>query len=326
MDLHSDACYEPPPGPPPLLTHAQISQLIEHGWMHLDLSLNLKQLHESLSHSASKFFSLPQTEKERQYPQAQGTELGYYVVPDEKEYLTLRHSSSSPSLPPSCQELESYAAATWSTTAGLLYRVLADLSRALCIPLAAWGPILDGCMSLPSSIEEATPSLLRLFRYEPTSGIATPHRDNGLLTLCVGDEKGLEVWQESASHVGGESCGSNAPKGAWIDASGPTLLVGSALYYFSAGRATAANHRVVGSPKGRNSIVFALRPSTRHHIDTSPFGGEGVWDLKLIWKRMSEGRINVNAQKQIREKKAEERRRAVNAKVSSLSADNSTGG
>ena len=207
-----------------------------------------------------------------------------------------------------------------------MYRILADLSRALGIPLPAWDPILDGCMSLPSSIEEATTSLLRLFRYEPTSGIATPHRYNGLLTLCVGDGKGLEVWQEGASDVAAEGCGSDAPKGGWVDASGPTLLVGSALYYFSAGRATAANHRVVGNPNGRNSIVFALRPSTRHRIDTGPFGGEGVWDLKLIWKRMSEGRINVNAQKQIREKTAEERRRAANTKVSSLSADNSNGG
>ena len=307
--------FEPPAGPPPVLAPEQLAHLMEQGHLPLTLSPHLSALHASLSTAARDFFAQPAPTKESQYPPSQGTELGYYHVPDEKEYLTLRHRIS-PAGEPS-QRLESLAAKAWSAIAALLYRVLADLSRALGVPLGAWELILDGCLTLPASEGETTPSLLRLFRYEPESGVAVQHRDNGILTLCVGEQKGLQVWQRAEGASTGDSAGQDGEgdgvkpaKGEWKDAVGPTLLAGYALYYLSAGRVRAGNHRVVANPEGRSSIVFALRPSTRHWVDLSPFGGEGAWDMGLIWKRISEGRVNVNAQKELREKKARERRDA----------------
>jgi len=142
-----------------------------------------------------------------------------------------------------------------------------------------------------------TPTLLRMFSYLPATGIAEEHRDLGLLTLCVGTGKGLEVWEGPEDN------------GRWIPAQGPCILAGRTLRYLSNGKIPAAMHRVVGNPDGRTSIVFALRPSTRGQVQLGPFGGWGYLQGWEIWDFIKDGVRNINATKDIQEMQREEQRR-----------------
>ena len=318
--------YVPPPLPPPLLSGEQVEHLAHHGHLPVKLPERLLGLHRDLQAASKNLFDLQLGVKQQLLPASHGTELGYYHVENEKEYVTFRHGDQAKAGLESLREgkhdaqivakiedirneLEALVQKLWLHTAAYLHRMLIDLSKYIGVDPSAWDPVLDGCLALPPSVEQATPSLLRTFLYEPDRGVASSHKDNGLLTLCVGNEKGLQVWRDDADGeeiYGDPQTHAHSPhqpprRGCWEDAQGPTVLIGTTLQLLSTNRLAAGGHRVVANPVGRQSIVFALRPSIRHVIDLEPFGGEGTWDMKALWKRITTCRVNVNAQKEIRD-------------------------
>ncbi|KAI4114450.1 MAG: hypothetical protein LQ345_004770 [Seirophora villosa] len=296
--------FQPPPHPPPLLDETQVLQLANKGYLALDIPKPLSTAVSELFDHTRDFFTLSTSDKQSRYPSAEGTELGYYQIPREKEYLTYRHCPSISSRTP----LDLAAASLWSLAAPFLHRILSDLSLALDIPLSAWDPLLDGCLSMPNGPQETTPTLLRLFNYFPASGAAERHTDTGLLTLCIGTAPGLEVWSP-ASSSSATNFGSS-PEGDWISAHPhPTILVGKTLQWLSNGRLVAGPHRVVASSEGRQSIVFALRPSLRRrYFDLNPFGERSVVDLVGVWGQIRGSVFNVNAQTAIRTEQKERMR------------------
>jgi isopenicillin N synthase-like dioxygenase len=282
----------PPSHPPPLLSEAQIIALARQGHIPLELPPALDSLYTSLSNAASTFFDLPQENKTSTYAPANGTELGYVFIAGEKQYISFR------SLKQPDTELEKLAAQAWLETYNLLYRILGDLAWAMNMNHEAWDRVLDGVSPMPGKLEDATPTLLRMFRYEPDTGIAERHTDLGLLTLCVGDAEGLEVLVKDED---GEE--------QWIDYGRSTLLVGQTLRILSGNRVRAGVHRVVGNSEGRCSTVFALRPSTKHEIDMTVFpDGQGTMHMGDLWKTIWKGAYNVNAPKAVREKQKERKR------------------
>lgn len=274
--------FRPPPGPPPLLSGDELKVLAKQGWIALPSNPGLLEDYSALSKSVTAFLDKDCEEKAKLYPKAEGTELGYYYVENEKEYVTLRSTVHAES------DLELHAAKVWQGTATVLQRIMVDLARALDGPANIWASLLDGCLTLPEKQEDITPSLLRLFRYFPGSGFAARHVDLGFLTLCVGDGRGLQVLDRRQN--------------VWIDAPGPTILVGETLRVLTCGMVQAGEHRVVENPKGRSSIVFALRPSLRHDIDLGNFCGDGIVPSRLFWDRIYNSKFNINATKDIRER------------------------
>ena len=275
MADNDNSTYKPPFYPPPLLTESQLCTLSYQGHLSLHLPSELSGLIAELSRVAINFFAQSTEFKTTTYPPSHGTELGYYNIPSEKEYLTLRYSRNDVD-----SELERLVASTWSSIASLLHRVLVGMSHMLGIYPEAWNSLLDGCLAIPESIAQTSPTLLRIFQYQPNFGTADRHTDTGLLTLCVGSEPGLEVWQKSINEEGSN-------RGQWVDVEGPTILTGRTLRLLSSNRVTAGLHRVVGNPTGRGSIVFALRPSTRHELDLSQFGGSGSVSVSDLWSAIS---------------------------------------
>ena len=289
MNPHS---FNPPSHPPPILDRNQVLHLAQSGSLALDPPSNLQACLQDLLQRSREFFKQPTFTKEAQFPTAQGTELGYYRVENEKEYLTFRHHYNGDS-----RKALSIAAATfWKSAASFLFRILCDLSAALDIPLPVWDPLLDGCLCMPPSTFQTTPTLLRLFDYLPGTGTAEKHTDTGLLTLCIGTAPGLQVWNPSDS-------GPTLSGGAWTDVgTHPIVLVGKTLHWLSAGRAQAGLHRVVPNAGGRQSVVFALRPSLRHPtLDLEPFGEPSVVDLVGVWNGIRGSVFNVNAQRKIKD-------------------------
>ena len=152
----------------------------------------------------------------------------------------------------------------------------------------AWESILDGCLSMPSSRQESTPTLLRTFNYLPNPGTAEQHPDLGLLILCVGLGKGLQVLVRVRNMFSSAQ---------WIDVKGATLLVRQVLRTLSGNRLRTGLHRVAAHPGGRQSIVFALRPLLRHdHADLALYGGEGTLSMSELWAEIRASRFNVNTQ------------------------------
>ena len=290
--------YQPPPHPPRLLSDIDIRSFAKQGHMNLFLSHDHAVLAEKVFASAEDYFDQEDSIKREKYPQAQGTELGYSLLDSEKEYLTLRASSSDTQDP-----LEVLSTQLWRTTATLLHRILVDLSHAMDIDPSAWDPLLDGCLAMPTRQQDMTPTLLRIFNYFPDSVTAGRHVDNGLLTLCISAEPGLQVLDMSPGSASGDGSGPEA----WRDVEGATLLAGSTLQVFSRDRIRAGAHRVVGNSEGRRSLVFALRPSLRHpRVDLTKFGGEGETDIRELYRGIKENRHNVNAPKELREQQKRE--------------------
>jgi isopenicillin N synthase-like dioxygenase len=168
-----------------------------------------------------------------------------------------------------------------------------------------WDDILDGTLTMPAAEDQMTYTLLRLFRYFPTTGVvAEPHTDLGLLTLCVGDRGGLEVLDRTRS---------TDDHPVWIDAASEaqtqteqqtqtaTILVGQTLKALSNETFNAGIHRVVGNPEGRHSVVFALRHSSRHDVDFGLFGGEGRVRASELWRFIEVGKVNINTVKKRRD-------------------------
>lgn len=278
--------FLPPPQPPPLLSDDQILALARNGWLPFTLPEHLQTGLSALSQASKDFFDKPATAKAELYPQAHGTESGFYPVENEKEYVTLRcrvHAGS---------RLEDLAAQLWSDVAALFHRILSDLAREMDLPHTVWDSLLDGCLDLPPNSDQMTPSLLRLFQYYPGSGFAAKHTDLGFLTLCVGDGRGLQVMEEGSDKK-------------WVDADGPIILAGDVLRILSGNRIRAGLHRVVENPDGRSSIVFALRPSLKHPVDLSQFGLEGVISSDELWSKIKSSKLNINATKEVRERQRE---------------------
>jgi isopenicillin N synthase-like dioxygenase len=291
--IDNEALPPPPSLPPPLLSEAQILSLAQQGHLQLPLPPHLRALYTQLNRSAANFFALPAAAKSTIYPPI-NTELGYVDIPNEKSYISFRAQTTH-----STTELESLAAEVWRETYTLLYRILCDLAWAMDTTPAVWDKIVDGVSPMPTSLEDATATFLRVFRYEPTTGIAESHADLGLLTLCVGEGQGLQV--RAKDPESGEV--------SWIEYSEPTLLVGKTLRALSGGRVRAGVHRVLGNENGRNSTVFALRPCVKHEIDMTQFpGGQGVVHMGELWRQTWMGAFNVNASRQVREKQKERQR------------------
>lgn len=282
---------EPTASPSKLLDQGDIDHLIRQGYLCLDLEARLADLCRSLFVLSETFLAYQDDTKQALYPKSQGTELGYYSIGGEKQYVTLRHAISRATGAEgseSAAQLEAVAAALWKRSAELLMSILHQISDALEISNEAWAPMLDGCLELPKTAAEMTPTLLRLFKYLPSTGVAEEHLDLGMLTLCVGGGKGLQV--------------KGPDKGSlWQDVEGPCILTGRTLHMLSGQEVTPGLHRVVGNPDGRSSIVFALRPSTRNPIPLESFGGEGVVPGEEMWQQVQHGVRNINATKDTRD-------------------------
>ncbi|OAP60224.1 hypothetical protein AYL99_05226 [Fonsecaea erecta] len=303
MGDNGDFIYSPPPGPPPLLSKEQLLHLIRQGWLSLPLPETLAQTTADLFQTSARFFDLPDQEKTELYPSKSGTEFGFYTVPNEKDYITFRcriHSAhgsslSSPQLP-IVQALEDKAARAWQEGALLLWRILCDITRWSDLDLSIWNDLLDGTLTMPASEEEMTFTLLRVFRYLPATGFAEKHTDLGLLTICIGDSGGLEVLDRL------KSTDENL---VWVDSGAKprtaTILVGQTLKALSNGVLSPGIHRVVQNPNGRNSVVFALRHSSKHPVDFGLFGGQGLVSASDLWKSIQVGKVNINSVKERRE-------------------------
>ncbi|KAL9600656.1 MAG: hypothetical protein Q9179_003139 [Wetmoreana sp. 5 TL-2023] len=272
--------FAPPTHPPPILDNDQLTRLARTGSIPIDFSTPLTTSMHELFALLHGYFDESLSSKKSLFPTAEGTELGYYNVANEKEYLTFRHQDPSAS----ATRLTHTAAKFWASAASLLHPILYGLSKSLNIPLAAWDPLLDGCLAMPSSRLEATPTLLRLFNYFPNAGSAECHTDTGLLTLCIGTASGLQVWEPSRD-------------GQWTDVgTQPTVLISKTLQWLSGGRLRAGVHCVVAKPEGRQSIVFAMRPSLRNPmLDLRPFGEPRMVDMAAIRKEIRGSLFNVNA-------------------------------
>ena len=285
--------FLPPTEPPPLLDPEQIKFFAIQGWLPIDIPRHLQSALKELSAAASNFFDLSFDEKRSTYPSSRGTECGFYHVPEEKEYLTFRHDVYANSV------LEERVRFAWNQIAHLLLRILCDLSRAAFLSTSIWDSLVDGALNMPyngSSLDVNT-TLLRLFRYYPTNGYAEPHVDIGLLTLCVGEGKGLQVWDRLQSPPD------------WLDAEGPTLLIGAFLRKLLGNHVASGLHRVVGNPQGRTSTVFPLRPLMEGNLDLSKFGMEGIVETKDLFQRVKDSRYNINATKDVREQQRKARER-----------------
>ncbi len=301
MDAEGDFSCTPPPGPPPLLSEHQMLQLAQQGWLSLTLTEDLANTAADLFKSSSDFFNLPDEEKVDCYPPKSGTEFGYYSVSAEKEYITYRcrvqtaHPSHRKGAPP-LQQLEDTAAKVWQQCASVLFRILCDLARWSHLDLSVWDNILDGTLTMPDSEVRMTHTLLRLFRYLPTTGSAEMHTDLGLLTVCIGNRGGLEVLDRIQS---------TDDKPVWVSPASEsrtaTILTGQTLKSLSNGTFSPGIHRIVGNPEGRNSVVFALRHSSRHDVDFGLFGGDERVPAAELWKFLEIGKVNINTVKQRRD-------------------------
>ena len=102
------------------------------------------------------------------------------MPPGEKEFLTLRHrpppaagiSDHAEKSAKGCdakqlQALQDTVASVWRDTAQLLRRALGDVGARLSLSPGAWDPLIAESLQLPQTAEDATPTLVRIFRYEP---------------------------------------------------------------------------------------------------------------------------------------------------------------
>lgn len=288
--MNDDRDIAPPWHPPPMLSAQETEYLITQGHLSVAIPATLQDNLTKLINLGNDFFSHDKDTKLAKHPPSRNTESGYYDVADEKEYVTFRSITSAEK----ASEFDILAQQTWQASAALLCRILYDLSTAIGIPYEAWTPLLDGCLQIPEGdVDDSLPSLLRVFKYMPDKGFAGKHTDNGILTLCDGRDKGLQVWVSTSGDA------QSASQGFWKDAEGPTVLVGDTLRVLSYSRIPAARHRVVKNEAGRNSIVFALRPSLRAaELDLSPFGEPGN-SVNPAWfyKQMHSRKKNINQRK-----------------------------
>ncbi|KAF2482046.1 hypothetical protein BDY17DRAFT_325542 [Neohortaea acidophila] len=281
--------HSPPPGPPPLLTEQEASFLSRQGWMPCILPEPLRSELDCISTEAATFFRQDHATKSAIYPPRNGTECGYYVVPDEKEYITFRHRQHDDSA------LESHVRAAWKLAANLLRRVLYDLSTFHGFDPTVWEGMIQGCLELPSNDAnlDTDISLMRVFQYHP-NGLAEQHTDVGLVTLCVGGDDGLQMVDHTKT-----------PK-VWTSARWPVILIGEVASALMRGKAQAGVHRVVKNAAGRGSVVFTLRPCLKGTIDLKRFGGEGLVNVRDLFYKIKAEKHNINATQDLREQQRQE--------------------
>lgn len=295
----------PPQGPPPLLSEDQLLDLARQGWLEIALPESMTGAISALLRDSDSFFTHPPAIKKELFPQKQTTEFGYYEVKHEKEYVTFRCRTQQSNTitrdeKSSAMNLELSTARIWSEAGTILHRILCDIARASELDPKVWDAILDGTLEMPVSEELMSYTLMRVFRYLPTIGTADEHTDLGLLTMCIGDRHGLQVCDRINSLDSGLQ---------WVNASEGAdhamILVGQTLKMLSNGSLNAGIHRVTGNPLGRNSIVYALRHSSRNPIDLALFGGDECIRPEELYKVMGVGKVNINAIKDTREKQRE---------------------
>nr|POE48808.1 hypothetical protein CFP56_38905 [Quercus suber] len=292
MAHEDDREYLPPQGPPPLLSADAIRHLAVNGWLPLDLDEHFLLALLKLLESSTAFFNQEYETKHTLYPPARGTESGFYHVPDEKEYLTLRYQADAD------QELEGCAQHVWQLAAALLHRILGDISRAGGFAVSAWDTLVEDTSSMPKEpaviVNDDVLTFLRLFHYYPGGGVAARHVDLGLLTLCVGSGRGLQVLDQT----------SDPPR--WVDAEKPTVVVGDFLRMLLKNRVRAGVHQVTSNAEGRTSIIFGMRPCLKHETDLMAFNGSGIVNTRQFYDRIKRSRFNVNATKDVREQQRQE--------------------
>ncbi|KAF2766969.1 hypothetical protein EJ03DRAFT_277114 [Teratosphaeria nubilosa] len=284
--FQKDQDIPPPWEPPPTLAPQQIQHLAHQGWLPVELKPQLLAELEKLSQASAAFFERHPCEKRAMYASSLGTEKGLYHVEGEKQYVTLRHHVHPGSA------LEKHAKEVWRQAGNFLHRILCDMSRAAGYDVGGWDHLVRGSLNMPeddSDMQDVL-TLMRLFRYYPTAGIAEQHVDIGLLTLCIGNGKGLQVldWTDKKN-----------PK--WVDAMGPTVLVGDMARALMLNQFRAGMHRVVSNPAGRSSIIFALRPCVKEPTDLTEFGGKGTVDTMEIFYKIKGSKYNINATHNIRQ-------------------------
>ena len=282
--------FAPPDHPPPLLTDHQVIQLAQEGHLQISLPPSLAESYSRLAKvAASEFFSQNVANKKSLYPAFKNGEVGYVNLPEEKEYVTFRCSKFSDS------EIEEVLQEAWRGTAQLLYRILVDLTRPVDSH-AFWKPLVESSLRIPPTFDENTLSFVRLFQYLPDSGAADSHTDSGLLTLCMGQGQGLQVWSpKQGSREGQQSTW------AWEDAQGPTILIGVTLRRLLGNRVRSGLHRVVSNPNGRSSAVFALRPNIAQKVNLGGDGHDFRIDMKNMWAEIIGKKYSVNAPKPVRD-------------------------
>ena len=299
----------PPQGPPPFLSEEQLLDLARQGWLEIALPESMTAAIPGLFRDSDSFFANPTLVKKELFPQKQMTEYGYYKVEDEKEYVTFRCRTSTNSTRrdhdsgeggASAVNLEASTATIWSEAGKILHRILCDIARASELDPDVWDAVLQDTLEMPASEQGMSYTLMRIFHYLPATGKADVHTDLGLLTLCIGDRRGLQVCDRVKS---------SDDELQWIDASEGTnraiVLVGQTLKMLSNGALSAGVHRVNGNPLGRRSIVYALRHSSRNQIDMARFGGEGCIRPEELYNVMGVGKVNINAMRHTRNKQRE---------------------
>ncbi|OAA65471.1 2og-Fe oxygenase family protein [Niveomyces insectorum RCEF 264] len=318
----------PPARPPPLLAASDLAHLCTHGYIGLDLPPHLRAGYDRLLAAADAFFAWPLDAKLPYRPgggpgrhlgpvcSPTNTERGYTHLPGEKEFLTLRRSMTH--VPPVGGGTEDRPEQNGRDR---------ELDRELDLDLAA----------AAAPVWRDTAHLLHRILADPGGGGAEPHRDLGLLTLCVCWGEGLQVRPrpvgDDPAVVGPVDPSSSPPPPppppvdatadtatGWVAAPRVTIMTGNTLSVLSSRRIPAALHRVVvdpteaaaattttttiptaHDPPARRSIVFALRATTAGAIDLAAFGGYGTVEAQALYDGIRRQRVNINAGKETRE-------------------------
>ena len=265
-----------------------------------------------------QFFDLPEKSTHKtDYKASSGSaasEEGYSDLPGEKSIMTIKTASRCPTI------LRRQAETAWNLTGALLNGTISKIASSLGLDLNVFAPFVDPCRALQP--EEATPTLLRMFRYHrPQSGEPTlnaeKHKDLGLLSLVVGHSPGLEVLDQSTGQWNAIEDEEFVPKDAKQRSGGltATLLSGETMALLTRGRFKAGVHRVLCAPDPGNpyrfSIVFALRPAVAP-VYTDRFESNIVGRFPsqermngqssaLLFKRIMSSHWNVNVVKDLRE-------------------------
>ncbi|QIX00294.1 hypothetical protein AMS68_005811 [Peltaster fructicola] len=290
MAAHQEDHHVPPPGAPPLLNRAQVIELCSNGWINIDLPQQLERDIDVLQTIAAEFFAKQEHMKLEYTSPKHPEDEGYYHVPDEKEYFTFHRELTQ------TFAIQDHVRVIWPQVAAFLHRMLCDLSSAGGLDPTTWDEVIKGALTFPdekTSLRDS-PTLLRLFRYDPATGTAENHTDLGLLTLCVGTGAGLEVQdlsQRPAKWTGSAKC---------------TVMVGESLRRLSSNNIRAGLHRVVANPVGRQSFVFALRPNLSTSVDLEHFGGSGMVDLRDLFTSIKGSKYNVNARTEVRQQQRQQ--------------------
>lgn len=107
--------------------------------------------------------------------------------------MTLRHFLHAET------RLEAVARRVWCLSAAVLHRILCHLSRAVGYETCVWDQLISTSRQPPTdnvSLNSAC-TLLCLFNYSPSCGVAVAHVDIGLLTLRIASGNGLQLLDRS---------------------------------------------------------------------------------------------------------------------------------